>query len=271
MNLFTIYAISNIHDVTWGSRPTEEKQQDAFKAVERKKGIEYRDYRSRFLVFWCICNLVVGYYLVYLYTNGNQSIIFNIGAFLTSVILFRIFFSTVHYIKAKWDKFNVKQYTNSRVSTVFNNLDKYQVEEKEEIFAVYFDYAGNSALVKKDDPRYKQSVVQSSVRAQDVYRGFSVSMINRKHQISQSGLIDHRASAKGLPVYTKDMDNFFGEEDSDAGDEEDHESDSSVSEINANAENRSNNKKSNIRDSEPKRLEIMSPSIVNPFQNNSSA
>lgn len=190
------------------------------------------------------------------------------------MILFRIFFSTVHYIKAKWDKFNVKMYTRSRVSTVFNDLDKFQAEKENEVFAVYFDHVGNSALVKKDDPRYKQSVVQSSVRAQDVYRGFSVSVINRRHQISQSGLIDHRASVKHIPIYTKDMDNFFGEEDSDEEEDEENEdadSNSNVSEINANAENRSNTKKSNIKDSESKRLEIMSPSIVNPFQSNSSA
>jgi len=92
VNIFTIYAISNIHDVTWGSRPSVDNE--AFKNVEKKKMILYKDYRSRFLVFWTIVNIIVGNGLIYLWESGRVSIIFYIGGFLVLVMFFRILLST---------------------------------------------------------------------------------------------------------------------------------------------------------------------------------
>lgn len=253
-----------------------------FKAVERKKGIMYKEYRSQFLVFWCICNLIVGYGFVYLYTSGRQDIIFYIGSFLTSVLVFRIVFSTIHNIKAKYDRFRVAIHCRKQVSTVFNDLKAHMEDNKEQIFAVYFDNHGNSALIKKDDPRYNQSVVKSSIKASNVYRGFSLIEINKKHQISQNGLVDHRISGLNAPVYTHEMEKFF-DEDSDEDEEDDDnfddvDSDSNTSEKSDNkkVENRSiskksssNTKTSSANKAKPK-LDIISPTIVNPFQNSST-
>lgn len=259
--------------MSWGSRPTENNQADAFKAVERKKDILYKDYRSRFLIFWALCNLIVGYYMVFLYTSGQKDIIFYIGAFLTSTLVFRIVFSTIHNIKARWDKFKVRQHCKRQVSTVFNDLNlKIEDDKKENIFEIYFDNQGNSALIKQDDPRFtQQSAVKSSIKAQNVYRGFSLVDINKKHQISQSGLIDNnRLSNRNPPVYTHEMEKFFEEDEDSSEDEEEFDSDSS-------AEDQGEKRTLSIQNSEPRpnkvllpRIEGMSPSIVNPFQTHMS-
>lgn len=50
VNILTIYAISNIHDITWGSRP--EINSEMHSQTEKKKEIIYKNYRSKFMMFW---------------------------------------------------------------------------------------------------------------------------------------------------------------------------------------------------------------------------
>ncbi len=52
VNVFTIFAISNIHDVSWGSRPAINDPLNA--SVEKQKEENYKNYRSNFLVFWIL-------------------------------------------------------------------------------------------------------------------------------------------------------------------------------------------------------------------------
>ena len=52
VNIFTIYAISNIHDVSWGSRPAT--NDPVSKSAEKKKEENYKNFRANFLVFWII-------------------------------------------------------------------------------------------------------------------------------------------------------------------------------------------------------------------------
>ena len=53
INIFTIFAISNIHDISWGSRPSN-IQDTGSKAMEKQKGIIYRNFRSNFLIMWLL-------------------------------------------------------------------------------------------------------------------------------------------------------------------------------------------------------------------------
>ena len=52
VNIFTIFAISNIHDVSWGSRPVVNNPLS--RSAEQKKEENYKNYRSNFLVFWIL-------------------------------------------------------------------------------------------------------------------------------------------------------------------------------------------------------------------------
>jgi len=99
INIFTIYSISNIHDVSWGSRPAT--QNETFAKIENKKMIMYRNFRSRFLIFWVAVNIIIGYGFLYLWREGFEDIIFYIGAFLVGLMFFRIILSTVYKFKAR--------------------------------------------------------------------------------------------------------------------------------------------------------------------------
>lgn len=205
--------------MSWGSRPSVDND-DAFKAVEKKKDMLYRNYRSQFLIFWASVNGIVGYGLVWLYSNNEGTIILYIGAFLMLVMFFRITFAVMHMIKAKCDKHTVKQFMKLRKSTIFKDVEKHVKVDSEDVFRVYYDNAGNSALIKKDDPRYKKSVVESSIKAQNVFRGFSLVEINKKHQISQGGLSNNNRLSVNPTGHTHMIDKFFQDDEESSGLEE---------------------------------------------------
>lgn len=57
LNVFTIYAVCNLHDVSWGNRPTGTGT-EAFTALEQeqKKAKEnYLVFRTNVLIFWILC------------------------------------------------------------------------------------------------------------------------------------------------------------------------------------------------------------------------
>ena len=128
INIFTIYAISNIHDVTWGSRPSV--QNPAFKAIEDKKQITYKNYRSNFLVIWLIVNVIVGFIIVYMSRNGQYVIMLIIGIFLMIVLCLKLVFSILHWMVSKNNKRNADNLKRTKSSNVFNNVDRLIISGK---------------------------------------------------------------------------------------------------------------------------------------------
>ena len=77
INIFTIFSILNIHDVSLGSRPTGENSK-AFYEVERKKQFQYKNFRANFLFFWMFVNLIIGYGVSKVYTSQYNYVLFYI-------------------------------------------------------------------------------------------------------------------------------------------------------------------------------------------------
>lgn len=188
VNIFTIYSISNIHDVTWGSRPTTDDSNATEKKTEKLKNLLYKNFRAQFMIFWAIMNLAVGYGIIYLNQNNEAELLLYFAVFLLGVMIFKIIISTAYMVKAKLDHRKVKKFIETKKSTVFDNIAEMQEKEKEEVFVVYFDQAsqkGNMRISTANDPAYKKSQLKSSVKSQNIYRGFSVADLNTRHRISQ--------------------------------------------------------------------------------------
>jgi chitin synthase len=96
VNIFTIFAVSNIHDVSWGSRPTVIDPMTA--KVEGKKQEIYKNYRANFLVLWILVNLATGGTIITLSRNGNEVIIFYVSLGLGIIIAFKIILALIHSI-----------------------------------------------------------------------------------------------------------------------------------------------------------------------------
>ena len=103
INILTIYAISNIHDVSWGSRSdTNGKKIDArFVKAEKEREVNYKNYRSNFLIIWLIINILVANSITYASRNDHNWIIICIAIFLTGIIGFKIVFCTLFMFVSK--------------------------------------------------------------------------------------------------------------------------------------------------------------------------
>jgi hypothetical protein len=141
VNILAIYAISNIHDITWGSRP--EIDSDVITETEKKKEIIYKNYRSKFMIFWAAWNLSVGV----LISSSEYFIIVIIGGFLGLVMLFKVVLSLLHNCKQKCDRIIVSRHMNKLESNVFSKeAMAHHSTKKEDDFSVYFDEDDNANL-----------------------------------------------------------------------------------------------------------------------------
>jgi len=63
-NVFQIYAMCNLHDVSWGNRPTSTGQEafTANKNDQAKSENDYKVFRTNFVLIWLAANM--GYYIM---------------------------------------------------------------------------------------------------------------------------------------------------------------------------------------------------------------
>ena len=128
VNVFTIYAISNIHDVSWGSRPANTDPVSL--SAEKKKEEEYKNYRANFLVFWILWNVGTGFGLITLSRNGNSNTIFYIGLGLSAVVSLKIILSIFHLLVTFYHDWSVKRMIRrAKKSNVFNDVQNNQNPE----------------------------------------------------------------------------------------------------------------------------------------------
>lgn len=119
VNVFTIFAISNIHDVSWGSRPSG--SDSAMIASESKTKENYKNYRSNFLIMWIALNLFVGIGIAVLALEGQTQIIFYIGLILSVILAAKIIFSLLHVVVTCYHVRATANYIKKRQSTIFKD------------------------------------------------------------------------------------------------------------------------------------------------------
>lgn len=103
INILTVFAISNIHDVSWGSRPAvqDKSKNNEFEKTEKKRAILYRNFRSNFLVGWIILNIVIGNLVTYSARNQEQYLIQTASIFLGWILGIKLLFCMI-FIFASW-------------------------------------------------------------------------------------------------------------------------------------------------------------------------
>ena len=99
VNIISIYAISNIDDISWGTRASNAVNNITQK--EKKTKEEYQDYKAWFLVIWSLVNLSVGLAMVEISRNQEYYLVHIVAFFLGIIIGFKLFFSTLHTLYSK--------------------------------------------------------------------------------------------------------------------------------------------------------------------------
>ena len=113
-NIFSIYAMANLHDISWGNRPTTGSTgTEAFSAkadVQRETTINYKAYRANFLFLWFCAN---GAYFVvvlrlaasadqYDVNSGKFNVLDGFSMYLAGIVVFRVIFALLYVVKWQW-------------------------------------------------------------------------------------------------------------------------------------------------------------------------
>ena len=102
VNIITIFAIANIHDITWGSRPssTERRREEQFEKIEREKDLQYRNFRSKFLTIWVLINTLSALIANNSARGNSSDFISAIVYFLTLIVGIKLFFCLLFFVSS---------------------------------------------------------------------------------------------------------------------------------------------------------------------------
>lgn len=128
INIMQIYSMCNLHDISWGNRPsaaaaatgTNAFSESAKKQAELKKS--YEMFRVNFFVFWVVLNIV---YVLFIGTavasnsrtvnNGQWHFLEVFSVYLAGVVVYKVVFAIMHLIRFK---FRVYCYNDMRTERV---------------------------------------------------------------------------------------------------------------------------------------------------------
>ena len=129
--------MSNLHDISWGNRPSVSGGTEAFSAHAQKQAAtaaDYMTFRANFLFFWLLCNGAYFFVVLNIGTGGDKQTV-NTGKlgpleifslYLAGIVVFRVFFAILHTIKWKWrfccnKKYKIQEYN---LEIAFKKLKK---------------------------------------------------------------------------------------------------------------------------------------------------
>mmetsp|Transcript_15193 Transcript_15193/g.23457 ORF Transcript_15193/g.23457 Transcript_15193/m.23457 type:complete len:300 (-) Transcript_15193:522-1421(-) len=115
-NLMAIYSMANLHDLSWGNRPsaaqasagTNALSQNVNKQQELKT--KYMMFRTQFMMFWVVCN---GLYVIIIealvnqpttqvLNDGSYGFLEGFAVFIASLVVFRFGFGLLHILSTKF-------------------------------------------------------------------------------------------------------------------------------------------------------------------------
>jgi chitin synthase len=90
INIFIIYSMANLHDISWGNRDTDSK-----KSMETKKNLE--KFRALCLIVWIFLNAVYGYAIIYISRDSQRFYILVLTVLVSGTVIMKIVFAIIHF------------------------------------------------------------------------------------------------------------------------------------------------------------------------------
>lgn len=90
INIFVIYSMANLHDISWGNRDTDSK-----KSQETRKNLE--KFRALTLIVWIFFNAVYAYAIIYISRGSQKYYIMVMVVLVSGSVLMRIFVAIFHF------------------------------------------------------------------------------------------------------------------------------------------------------------------------------
>jgi hypothetical protein len=166
INILAIYAIANIHDISWTSNPylsIEYKSE-----IEKEKIAAYKNFRSVFLIFWVVLNISIGIGMVLLKENEVVDFIFIIGYAVIVILVYKLFFTYLFVIKSWYQSIKVRNKIATKESVIFTESDKERTDSKIQ------EFDGIDQIRPSQRDRFRSTVLD-----RHTYRGFSQVEINK--------------------------------------------------------------------------------------------
>mmetsp|Transcript_14061 Transcript_14061/g.15710 ORF Transcript_14061/g.15710 Transcript_14061/m.15710 type:complete len:189 (-) Transcript_14061:109-675(-) len=89
INIFIIYSMANLHDVSWGSRDTDSKKGD-----ETRKNLE--KFRALSLIVWIFLNSAYAYGIIYISEDNGDIYIIVLTVLVSGSVILRLLMAIVH-------------------------------------------------------------------------------------------------------------------------------------------------------------------------------
>ena len=101
INIFIIYSMANLHDISWGNRDTDHK-----KDIETRKNLE--QFRALYLIIWIFINAVYGYAIIYINRGDQRFFILALTILVSLTILAKIGVAIFHTFYDCFSKCKIK-------------------------------------------------------------------------------------------------------------------------------------------------------------------
>lgn len=136
-NIFQVYAMSNLHDISWGNRPASTGMETftSKKVSQEKIKSDYMVFRTNFLFLWVCCNL--GFYFGIMamlnqnakdgHLNSEIDYLSGYAIFIASLVLFKSFFAFFYILSWKADfacSLRYKETTNLDMQQNYDEIKK---------------------------------------------------------------------------------------------------------------------------------------------------
>ena len=126
INVMQVYSMSNLHDISWGNRPTASAGTNALSGDAKKQQelkANYQVFRVNFLTFWIAANAIFAI-LVETYAqmphheegkpitvnDGSMGFLEIFAIYLACLVLYRVLFGSLHILKFKMRANCIKRY-----------------------------------------------------------------------------------------------------------------------------------------------------------------
>ena len=171
-NVFSIYAMANLHDISWGNRPTGTAAgTEAFSAkadIQKETQINYKAYRANFLFLWFCANGAYFVLVLRLGESGDQlevndgsfNVLDGFSMYLAGVVVFRVFFGLMYVIKwqcryccnkkYKVSEYNLEQQFKKLKKNKENAESSDDVKDREHLISVAHE---RTQILKKKSKR----------------------------------------------------------------------------------------------------------------------
>ena len=106
INVFVLYAIANLHDISWGNRP----KNAGISAKEQDHKDKFEIFRFKVLFWWLLANIAFAYCVIQISSTGQHGFILVFSGFVAAVLWLRLLFALLNRLLSCCRQYKLKKH-----------------------------------------------------------------------------------------------------------------------------------------------------------------